>query len=307
MEKKKKLDLQSKLLIAAAVVIAGLICYMCVEKVIDNKNVAAYESKIVELQQTIGKLYQQIYLGPKDEEGEADNTHVSSGNDEDFWYNAWSASNDELNSLYYADEDITDTIAKLLFVRGVNKIWAQNISDLINYPIADPRVTTEVDGKIYIKRDVLYADVVKEYSRIFTGSLLEERLNERFIDIDGYLYVSAGGGDLGETVGQVEVTKVSESNGEFTYKVKYNLELPSGDYSEEYRTGTIVIKAVGNSYAISSLEFDEVEPNEPEQGVTEQDNTEQNVTEQNSAEQNGAEENNTTQADTSQAGTSQHN
>lgn len=283
-KKTKKLDLQSKLLIAAAVVIAGLICYMCIEKVIDNKNVAAYETKIVELQQTIGRLYKEMYLGSGESEDDTDKAE----NDEDYWYNAWTQYNDELNSLYYADEDITDTMAKILFIRGINKMWAQNISDLTKYPIAEPRVTTEVDGRIYVKRDVQYADVVKEYSRIFTGDLLEERLNERFIEIDGYLYVAAGGEDVGESVVNVEVTKVSESNGEFTYSVKYNLEAENGDLSD-YRTCTIVIKSVGNSYAISSLEFDEVEEDEEDQDEAEQVTDEQNDAEQEVTEPNDAE------------------
>lgn len=309
-KKAKKLDLQSKLLIVAAVVIAALICYMCIEKVIDINNVKAYEAKIVELQQTIGKLYQDFYLGT-DEAGEADETDGSDVADDDYWYTAWSECRDELDSLYYADEDITDTIAKLLFIRGVHIIWAQNISDLSKYPIADPRVTTEIDGQVYVKRDVLYSDVVKEYSRIFTGDLLEERLNQNFAEIDGYLYVVAGGGDLGESVVNVEVTKVSESNGEFTYRVKYDLQATGGNISQENNTCTMVIKSVGNGYAISSLEFDEPEEETPEQDVTEQDttaqgNTEQGTPAQDNSEQNDAEQDNTEQDNAEQSGAEQN-
>lgn len=279
-KKTKKLDQQSKLLIAAAVVIAVLICYMCVEKVIDINNVKAYEAKIVELQQTIGRLYQDIYLGT-DEPGNTDGAGgIDIDADEDYWYNAWSQSNDELNSLYFADEDITDTMAKILFIRGVNKIWSQDIYDLSKYPIADPRVTTEIDGQVYVKRDVLYADFVKEYSKIFTGDMLDESLNDGFKEIDGYLYVAAGGEASGNTAMKVEVTKVSESNGEFTYSVKYEL---SGSPSEDFRYATIVIKAVGNGYAISGLEFEEAQEPEEETTDTEEADVEQEDTEEDNA------------------------
>lgn len=288
MEKKRKLDFQSILLIAAAVIIAALICYMCIEKGIDNKNVAAYETKIVELQQTIGRLYQEIYLGTDDESNEAEE-------DSDTWYYAWSNCREELDSIYFTDEDITDTMAKILFVRGANIVWSQDVYDLSKFPIADPRVTTEIDGKVYVKRDVLYSNLVETYSRLFTGNLLDEQLN-KFIEIDGYIYVLTGAVDaenVGNTAADVEVTRVSESNGEYTYRVKYEI---GGAPSEDIRYATMVLKTIGNSFAISSLEFDEdeetAEQDVTEQDVTEQENSEQDVTEQDNTEQENSEQDN---------------
>ena len=66
MPKEKKLDFNSKLLIAAAVLVAIMLCYICVDKVVDNKNVEAYEAKIVDLQQRIADLHKEYYLGSAD-------------------------------------------------------------------------------------------------------------------------------------------------------------------------------------------------------------------------------------------------
>lgn len=272
MKKNIKLDFKSKLLIAAAVIIIAMICFISIIMAFNNKNTKAYEAKNIELQQTIGRLYQEMYLG-------SDESDANAG-DEDYWYNEWLKNNEELNSMYNSDEDITDVIAKILFIRGVNKMWAQNISDLTKYPIAEPRVTTEIDGKIYTKRDVLYADVVDEYSKVFTGALLEERLNDSFIEIDGYLYVVAGGEDVGESVVDVEVIKVSEADGEFTYRVTYDLEASNGEITQENNTCTLVIQSVGNSFAISSLVFDKVEDAEVKEEITEEETTEEETTEQ---------------------------
>lgn len=259
MNKKKngRLDLQSKLLIAAAVIIAGLVCYMCVEKVIDNKNAAAYEARSIELQQTIARLEAELYLGKgdsKDDDDEAD----SVDSEEDYWEKAAMEFQDELISVYYTDEDIADTMAKILFRKAILKITDLRISDMNEYPESEPQVTTEINEKTYIKRDVLYADVVKEYSRIFTGDLLDDLLSERFIEKDGYLYVLEGGGDGGTDIYEVELTKASESDGEITYSVKYNTKAMNGDVSD-YSTCTITLKAVDNGYALSQFDFDDAE------------------------------------------------
>ena len=66
MPKRSKLDFNTKLLIASAVVIAVLLAYTCVDKIMDNKNAEAYEAKIVELQQRIAELHKEYYLGSAD-------------------------------------------------------------------------------------------------------------------------------------------------------------------------------------------------------------------------------------------------
>lgn len=253
MEKKRKFDIQSILLISAAVVIAGLICYMCVEKSIDNKNVAAYESKIVDLQKTIGNLYQEIYLGSDDTDNN-DNSSEADGADGKYWEDTAMEYQEELISTYYTNEDIMDTMARILFKKAVLKISNIRLSDMREYPEAVPGDTTEIEGTTYVKRDAMYADVLEEYSRIFTGDLLDQIINERFVEKDGYLYVSEGDGAGGSGLHDVEVTRVSETDGEITYNVKFNFEAPDGSISD-YETCTITLKAVGNSYAISATDY----------------------------------------------------
>lgn len=245
MDKKKttKLDLQSKLLIAAAIVIAILVSYMCVEKVIDNKNIAAYEARSIELQKTIAQLRIEL--------SNVDDLELTLSHEK------WSVQ-DELNSLYYTDEDIIDVMAKILFMKATDKIIDAHTSDFSYYFLSEDEFITAVDGIRYRKTDVLYADVVDKYSKIFTGDLLDEILSERFIEIDGYLYISVDTDACEEITEMVEVERLSEADGEINYRVKYGSELINDDVLE-YKYCSMTVKEVDDSYRVSYIDFGKTE------------------------------------------------
>ena len=110
-----------------------------------------------------------------------------------------------------------------------------------------------INGVKYQKRNVLYSDVEKEYSEIFTGEALKKVLGKRFAEVDGYLYVSYGGA-TGWNISNIKVSRVSESNNGIEYIVKYN-DINEDDSVSEERSCNMTIKLVDGNYRISTTNY----------------------------------------------------
>lgn len=150
-------------------------------------------------------------------------------------------------------ESKVDEIAKDLFEKGSEKIRETQYNDYFEYERERPIVSTFINDDVYEKRTVLYSDVKKEYSEIFTGDVLENVLSIRFIEIDGYLYVRAGGA-TGWDVTNVNLERISETNGEIEYLVTYNNVNIDGGVEEE-ETCKMTVKLVDGNYRISKTDY----------------------------------------------------
>lgn len=145
-----------------------------------------------------------------------------------------------------------DEIAKSLFEKGSQKIRETSYSDYFEYEVVQPVIEKKVKGITYQKRNVLYADVEKEYSEIFTEEALKNVLGKRFVEIDGDLYVSYGAAS-GWDVENIKVSKVSENNDEIEYIVTYN-DVVEETLGEE-KSCEMIIKLVDGNYKISNTNY----------------------------------------------------
>lgn len=147
-----------------------------------------------------------------------------------------------------------DEIAYNLFEIGSWKIRETSYSDYYEYEISDPVIDKNINGLTYRKTNVLYSSVEKEYSEIFTGEALNKILNKRFLEIDGYLYVSWGGA-TGWGITNIKVSNISSQNNEITYLVQYN-NLDVGDnIIEEPLSCNMTISQVDGYYRISKIDY----------------------------------------------------
>lgn len=224
MEKKEtiKVGVFAFLLILAIIAIAVMVCYIYVYKHNTNEEIARLEensnnlqNKVEELQGTISKIGNIITPDEK-KTTETNNTNNSN------------SGNNTSNSAN------VESIAKKLFEEGSEKIRETFYSDFYQYDKTRPIVefVDKSNGITYYKTDKLYSDVKKEYAKIFTGEALGKILAKRFANIDGYLYVSAGGA-TGWDITNIKLSKVSEENNEIKYIVKYCDVLIEDSVSEE--------------------------------------------------------------------------
>ena len=146
-----------------------------------------------------------------------------------------------------------DEIAKDLFERGSQKIRETQYTDYYQYEKAQPLTEKTINGEIYEKRNVLYSDVEKEYSEIFTGEALTFVLGKRFAEIDGYLYVIHGGA-TGWDITNIRVSRISENNNEIQYTVTYNDVEIDDSITEEYSC-KMTVKLVDGNYRISETDY----------------------------------------------------
>lgn len=162
---------------------------------------------------------------------------------------------------YFKEETITSTTpnssdndekVKELFEKGSAKIRETQYSDYHEYAYSQPSAEKTIIGKTYRKRDVLYADVEKEYAKIFTGEALRKVMAKRFTNVDGYLYVRDGGA-TGWNINNIRLTKVSETSDEIKYTVKYN-DVDEGENLTE-KTCNMTVKLVNGEYRISSTDY----------------------------------------------------
>ena len=159
---------------------------------------------------------------------------------------------EETNSNSTENLSATDKIAKELFEKGSYKIRETQYTDYYQYKDAQPLTEKTINGATYRKRNVLYSDVEKEYAKIFTGEALEKVMGKRFMNIDGYLYVKNGGA-TGWDVKIIELSKVSESNNEIKYIVKYCDS--EEDVLSAEQSCNMTIKLVSGEYKIVSTDY----------------------------------------------------
>lgn len=258
-KKKRNVNIIAILLIVAVVVNVAMSGYICFDKVNDKKVVAEYEANASDMQNKIDDLQKAINSVNKDDENalqEGSGEIVESANTDELYDEIYELQEQLFGICYPEDEDIIDTMAKILFYRGSNDIIGALVHDYTEYQRSNPVVEVTMNGFLYEKCDVLYSDVVERYSKVFTGNALDEFLSRRFADVDGYLYISRGGA-TGWAIVDAKVTRVSESNNEIKYTVNYTADM--GYYmmfSDKVEgTCTMTIKAVDGSYRISEFDF----------------------------------------------------
>ena len=166
--------------------------------------------------------------------------------------NVSNTSKKEEDKLSEVNNKNIDEIAKKLFENGAEKIRETEYSDYSEYEQADPTVEKKINGNIYTKRNVLYEDIKKEYSKIFTGEALEKFLNIRFANVDGYLYVMEGGAS-GYSITNIKLTRTSSDNNTVKYSIKYNDMFEEEVYEEE--SCNMTIKLENNEYKISEINY----------------------------------------------------
>lgn len=155
-----------------------------------------------------------------------------------------------------------DKIAMDLFEKGSQKIREAEYFILTeyDYDFELPFIEKFINGASYFKTDVLYSNVEEEYSEIFTGEALQKVLGKRFIEIDGYLYVSIGGA-TGWNIANIKVSRVSESNNEIEYIVTYNDVRIDDSISEKYSC-EMTIKLIDGNYRISETNYCDLNKND---------------------------------------------
>lgn len=241
MEEKKstKISLSTFLLVLAiiALVVMGIFIYnLSKEKSIESEKSAELQSQINVLNSTIDKLNNKI-----------DSTSTSLDTE-----TSPNSNSSVLNNTTTNKENV-NKIASDLFEKGSKIIREAQYSDYFEYDVVTPNVDKEINGKKYQKRNVLYSDIEKKYSEIFTGEALAKVLKKRFADVDGYLYISYGGA-TGWNITNINVTKVSEENNEIKYIVKYN-DINEDDSLSKEQACNMTIKLINGNYRIISTDY----------------------------------------------------
>ena len=239
---KKKLSIGTViiLLVVVAVIAVG-VTYMITktEKQNINSNGAENNSESLDTAKT-------------ENENKTTNTTADIKSNTNTTNNTGSTSKTEENKFSEVNNKNIDEIAKKLFENGSEKIRETEYSDYSEYEQADPTVEKKINGNIYTKRNVLYEDVKKEYSKIFTGEALEKFLNIRFANVDGYLYVMEGGAS-GYSITNIKLTRTSSDNNTVKYSIKYNDMFEEEVYEEE--SCNMTIKLENNEYKISEINY----------------------------------------------------
>lgn len=249
-KKKRNVNIIVILLIVVVVVNVAMSGYICYDKVNDKKVVAEYEANASDMQKKIDDLQKSVNdMQTDSDENEDDSDYY------EWLQNEFYEKRDELDDLYYSDEDIVDIASRILFIKGASEMNGTVASDYPEFQRSEPSVQVMINDFLYDKCDVLYSDVVKKYSKIFTGNALDEFLSIRFADVDGYLYVMQGGAS-GWSVRDVKLTRVSESNGEIKYNVSYVSRFGFVEpYEDIEGTCTMTVKLVDGSYRISEFDY----------------------------------------------------
>lgn len=220
MEKKKFgiLILPLIVFIAAAVAVVFMACYVLSEK-------ADYDEQIIELQANGDEMQEKIKDLRSKLEADTDWEQWE-------WEQRVEKLQDLVDGIESEEPNALDILAYDLFKESSEWILASRLSEMYYFEVANPRVVVEIDGLTYSKRDILYSDVVKFFSEIFTGELLEDFVESNFVEVDGYAYRMEGAGS-GTDVEKVKINRYSESNGKIKCKVICRFEWLNGDLSEE--------------------------------------------------------------------------
>lgn len=240
-----KISLSTFFLILAiiAIIVMGVFIYKL------NNDKTAEIQKSTELQAQVNSLNGTVsdLQGKIESISNTINTNSSSN-----ITNSTTNNNNSSNSNTINKEN-TDKIAKELFEKGSRKIREAQYTDYYEYEAANPNVEKTINGRTYQKRNILYSEIEKKYSEIFTGDALKKVLNQRFAEVDGYLYVSYGGA-TGWDITNVSVSKISESNNEIKYTVKYS-DVEIDDSISQEQSCNMTIKLVDGNYRIVSTDY----------------------------------------------------
>lgn len=232
----KKGSLLTVFLIIAIILIGVMGVFMYMQKTEADRQIAELENNASKLQETINDLQGKIDTISNtinsNKTPEVDNTQ------------------DTTDTI---SDSKADEIAKDLFEKGSQKIRETEYTDYYQYESAQPVTEKTINGVTYQKRNVLYANVEKEYSEIFTGEALKNVLGKRFAEVDGYLYVSYGGA-TGWDVTNIKVSRVSGNNNEIEYTVTYN-DVEIDDSITEQYSCKMTVKLVDGNYRISKINY----------------------------------------------------
>lgn len=240
-----KISLSTFFLILAiiAIIVMGIFIYKL------NNDKTAEIQKSTELQAQVNSLNGTVsdLQGKIESISNTINTNGSSNTT-----NSTANTNNSSSSNAINTENV-DKIAKELFEKGSLKIRETQYTDYYEYDSVNPNVEKTINGKTYQKRNILYSEIEKKYSEIFTGDALKKVLDKRFAEVDGYLYVSYGGA-TGWDITNVSVSKISESNNEIKYTVKYN-DVEIDDSISQEQSCNMTIKLVDGNYRIVSTDY----------------------------------------------------
>lgn len=177
------------------------------------------------------------------------------------WQGVIDGLSDQLKSVYSADKDALDALAKDLFMKASEKIAKNDYSTFPEYTkrkwdagVTEPLEPT-VDGTKYEMRGIPFYWLENEYSDTFTGELLDKVYDKRFTVIEGYLYVKeAEKGAKEWGVVNAQLTRISETDDEIKYSVKYDRQ-EQGKITDKGLTCTMTIKYEEGRYRISDTDF----------------------------------------------------
>ena len=271
--KKRKINLVAVLLAVAVAVNVAMSAYICVDKVNDIKTNSEHESTVSDMQKNIDESQKKIddlqkNIDDLQEYINTASTNLSSVTDLQMQVDSLVANNEyyqyriyllteQIDLMFTDDQNSADIkFAKEMFEKGAGKIIAILSSDYSQYPMAKPHKEAMINDRPFEKRDVLYSDVVKEFSEIFTGDALErvfESLDDRLAEKDGYLYTRTAGAS-GWGVQNIKINKVSETDKEKTYQVKSESTAADGEVFA-VNICTMTIKQVDGSYRISEFDY----------------------------------------------------
>lgn len=169
---------------------------------------------------------------------------------------------EQIKQIYTADPKALDAFAKDLFMKAANEIAKNDYSNFPEYTIRrwDAGVTEPleitIDGYKYVMRNeqVFYA-YDDDYYTTFTSELLDKVRDKRFTVKEGFLYIKeieAGAKEWG--VANAELTRVSETDDEIKYSVKYDRE-ENGQITDKGLTCTMTIKYEDGRYRVSDTDF----------------------------------------------------
>ena len=146
-----------------------------------------------------------------------------------------------------------DIIAKNLFDQAAGRIGDLRCGGTESLPFSSPSVEAKIGHYTYSKCDMLYSDIVKIYSEIFTGEALDDCLGHMFADVDGWLYAVPGGGMTGIGIDNIELTRVSEKKNEIKYNVSFaHVFIQGSEYADSC---SMTIKLVNGGWRISEIDY----------------------------------------------------
>ena len=196
-----------------------------------EEELIAKEQEIASLQQTISNMNSKV----SNLQGKLDKISGILGSDN--------------NQQQEKEQQIdTDLVAEELFKKAYPIMDELMYSDSLNFEMFQPSDSFEKDNILYKKTNVLYADIVSEYSEIFTGSLLNDVLERRFAEKDGYLYTSVAGSSGWDTE-FVSLSKENQQVNEIQYTINY---LVNGEFNNSCK---MTIRKDGDYYKISDTDY----------------------------------------------------